>query len=89
MFLQAGKALLDISIIDDNGETTALRKDVGQNSDSNDGGVFAIKLLKAKDLLKSDSMSKRPDPYAIIRHGSQTYTTKVHQVSLIIQTLYL
>jgi Ca2+-dependent lipid-binding protein len=62
--------------MDDYGERKPLWKDANGISDPNDGGIMAIKLLKAKELVKADIIGKS-DPYAVIRHGSQKYTTKV------------
>ena len=39
---------------------------------------MAIKLVKAKELVKADLIGKS-DPYAVIRHGAQKYTTKVRK----------
>merc|ERR1712098_406293 len=36
----------------------------------------AVKVIKAKELVKADLIGKS-DPYAVIKHGSQKFTTKV------------
>ena len=73
---EAGEAPLDVSIMDDYGEMKPLWRDEHGTHDPNDGGILAIKVLKAKDLIKADIIGKS-DPYAVIRHGAQKYTTKV------------
>ena len=44
---------------------------------------MAIKLVKAKELVKADLIGKS-DPYAVIRHGAQKYTTKVRDTMCIV-----
>ena len=78
---KAGPAPLDVSIMDDYGEMKPLWKDDTGIHDPEDGGIMAIKLIKAKELVKADLIGKS-DPYAVIRHGAQKYTTKVVKNSL-------
>ena len=74
---EAGAAPLDVSLMDDYGEQKPLWKDQFGTTDPNDGGIMAIKLLKGKELVKADLIGKS-DPYAVIRHGAQKYTTKAN-----------
>ena len=62
--------------MDDYGEMKPLWKDEHGITDPADGGILAIKLIKGKELMKADLIGKS-DPYAVIKHGSQKYTTKV------------
>ena len=62
--------------MDDYGEMKPLWKDEHGITDPADGGILAIKLIKGKELVKADMIGKS-DPYAVIKHGSQKYTTKV------------
>ena len=52
------------------------RKDENSIHDPKDGGIKAVKLIRAKELVKSDLIGTL-DPYAVIKHGSQKFTTKV------------
>jgi hypothetical protein len=73
---KAGKAPLDILFMDDYGEMRPLWKDENGLRDPQNGGIMAVKLIRAKELVKTDLVGKS-DPYAVIRHGSQKFTTKV------------
>jgi len=73
---KAGKAPLDILFMDDYGEMKPLWKDENGIHDPKDGGIMAVKLIRAKELVKSDLIGKS-DPYAVIKHGSQKFSTKV------------
>ena len=73
---EAGLAPLDVLFMDDYGEVKPLWKDENGIHDPKQGGILAVKLIKAKELIKGDLVGKS-DPYAVIRHGSQKYTTKV------------
>ena len=73
---KAGKAPLDILFMDDYGEMRPLWKDENGLRDPQNGGIMAVKLIRAKELVKADMVGKS-DPYAVIKHGSQKFTTKV------------
>ena len=73
---EAGLAPLDVLFMDDYGEVKPLWKDENGIHDPKQGGILAVKLIRAKELIKGDLVGKS-DPYAVIRHGSQKYTTKV------------
>ena len=73
---EAGQAPLDVLFMDDYGEVKPLWKDENGIHDPKQGGILAVKLIRAKELIKGDLVGKS-DPYAVIRHGSQKYTTKV------------
>ena len=73
---EAGKAPLDVLFMDDYGEVKPLWKDENGIHDPKEGGILAVKLIKAKELIKGDLIGKS-DPYAVIKHGAQKYTTKV------------
>ena len=73
---RAGKAPLDILFMDDYGEMRPLWKDENGLRDPQNGGIMAVKLIRAKELVKADMVGKS-DPYAVIKHGSQKFTTKV------------
>ena len=60
--------------MDDYGERKPLWKDANGMTDPNDGGIMAIKLLKAKELVKSDMIGKS-DPYAVLKYGQQVVKT--------------
>ena len=75
---EAGKAPLDVLFMDDYGEVKPLWKDENGVHDPKQGGILAVKLIKAKELMKADLVGKS-DPYAVIKHGAQKYTTKVRK----------
>ena len=78
---QAGKAPLDVLFVDDYGEVKPLWKDENGIQDPKEGGILAVKIIRAKELVKTDLIGKS-DPYAVIRHGAQKFTTKVVKNSL-------
>ena len=78
---EAGKAPLDILFMDDYGEVKPLWKDENGIQDPKDGGILAVKIIRAKELIKTDIIGKS-DPYAVIKHGAQKFTTKVVKNSL-------
>ena len=73
---EAGKAPLDVLFVDDYGEVKPLWKDENGIHDPKEGGILAVKIIKAKELIKGDVVGKS-DPYAVIKHGAQKYSTKV------------
>ena len=78
---KAGKAPLDVLFMDDYGEVKPLWKDENGIQDPKDGGILAVKIIRAKELIKTDLIGKS-DPYAVIKHGAQKFTTKVVKNSL-------
>ena len=78
---KAGKAPLDVLFMDDYGEVKPLWKDENGIQDPKEGGILAVKIIRAKELVKTDLIGKS-DPYAVIRHGAQKFTTKVVKNSL-------
>ena len=73
---EEGLAPLDVLFMDDYDEAKPVSKDENGIHDPKQEGILAVKLIKAKELIKGELVSKS-DPYAVIRHGSQKYTTKV------------
>ena len=78
---EAGKAPLDVLFMDDYGEVKPLWKDENGVHDPKEGGILAVKIIRAKELIKADIIGK-PDPFAVIKHGAQKYSTKVYELDI-------